>query len=257
MMVEAIWIASLGLISGIFINYLADYLPYKRRITSPICLNCGESIQLTRYLLWPRRCESCGYRRSTRTWVVEAIYVAIAMWLWFVPPARPGFALSFLLLVYFGLVAIIDLELRLILNPVSLVGAILGLAVGINLHGLRNTLIGGLAGFGVMLVLYGMGTIVMRLLARRRGRELEEEALGFGDVNLGGILGLILGWPGILLGLLLTILLAGLFSLVIAGYTLLRRSYRFDLAIPYGPFLISGAIALLFFRDFVMRALGW
>jgi hypothetical protein len=37
----------------------------------------------------------------------------------------------------------------------------------------------------------------------------------------------------------------------------MTRRYRFDMAIPYGPFLISGAILLLYFPDFVLRYLIW
>jgi leader peptidase (prepilin peptidase)/N-methyltransferase len=128
---------------------------------------------------------------------------------------------------------------------------------GIWLHGTKSTLLGGVAGFAVMLVLYYLGTILMGWLARKRGQILEEEALGFGDVNLSGVLGLILGWPGILIGLVLTILIAGVVSFVYLLVAVITRRYRYDMAVPYGPFLISGAIALLFFRDFILKYLGW
>jgi leader peptidase (prepilin peptidase)/N-methyltransferase len=161
------------------------------------------------------------------------------------------------LLGFFGLVAIIDLEHRLILHPVSVVGAVLGLAIGIWVNGIKYTLLGGVAGFTIMLVLYYLGAIVMKWLARRRGQVLEEEALGFGDIILSGVLGLLLGWPGIIVGLILTILIAGIVSFVYLILALMTRRYRFDMAIPYGPFLISGAILLLFFSDFVLRYLIW
>ena len=209
------------------------------------------------YFFWPRRCDTCGNRRLVRTWVVELVFISATLWLFILPPSKPGFLLGLILLVYFGLVAVIDLEHRLILNSVSLMGALLGLAIGSWVHGLTSTLLGGIGGFGVMFVLYLLGGVLMGWLSRRRGKELREEALGFGDVNLGGVLGLVLGWPGIVIGLMLTVLLAGVVSLLYLVYSLLTRRYRHDLAIPYGPFLISSAIALIFFRNIVLNYLGW
>ena len=256
-MLSYLYFIIIGLAAGILVNYLADVLPAKRRLVAPICLFCGEGQNLLNYLFWPRRCEHCGNRRSLRTWVIEVLFIASTVWLGFSQPTEIGFFAGMILLIFFGVVVVIDLEHRLILNPVSLVGAFIGLMVGVNLHGLKSTLFGGIAGFCAMLILYYFGAVLMKWLAHRRGRVLDEEALGFGDVNLGGILGLLLGWPGILIGLMLTVLIAGIVSFIYLIFSLVMRRYRFDLAIPYGPFLISSAVALLFFRDFVIKHLGW
>ncbi len=255
-MLDTLFIGLAGLVAGGVVNYLSDYLPTKRKLIAPECLSCGKRYDIVSYLFWPRRCASCKSSRSVRTWLVEIIYIGAAIWLWVSPPMRIGFVGGFVLLIYFGLIVVIDFEHRLILNTTSLVGAGLGLGAGIWMHGLRDTLLGGIAGFGAMLFLYLLGALLMGWLARRRGESLEEEALGFGDVNLGGILGLVLGWPGISLGLMMTVLLAGAVSLVYMAFSLITRSYRRDLAIPYGPFLVSSAIALIYFRDLVMAYLG-
>lgn len=191
-----------------------------------------------------------------RTWIVELVAILTTTWLWISPPPALGFPLGLILLIYFGVVVVIDLEHRLILHPVSIAGAIMGLFVGVRLHGWLFTLLGGLAGFAVMLSLYMLGNLFGRLLARKRGETFDEEALGFGDVNLSGVLGLVLGWPGILLGLVLAILAGGLVSFVYLLVMVLAKRYRAFVAIPYGPFLISGAVLLLYFRDFVLFIVG-
>ena len=247
----------LGLVAGAIVNYLADVLPIKRQLVAPICLNCESRQNLVNYLVLPRRCEVCGQPRNIRSYVVDVVFALSAVWLWQSPPEDIGFVSGMLLLTFFGVVTVIDIEHRLILNPVSLVGAIIGLSIGTWLHGLKSTLIGGVAGFLAMLLLYLLGGLLMGWLARRRGQILDEEALGFGDVNLSGILGLLLGWPGILIGLILTILLAGIVSFVYLLGALLTRSYRMNMALPYGPFLISSAVALLFFREYVLQYMGW
>ncbi len=71
-------------------------------------------------------------------------------------------------------------------------------------------------------------------------------AFGFGDVTLAGLIGLVVGWPAVVLALLVGILAAGVFSLGYLLVMLARRRYTAFTAIPYGPFLILGA-SLVFY----------
>jgi leader peptidase (prepilin peptidase)/N-methyltransferase len=170
--------------------------------------------------------------------------VAVSLYTW-ITPNRIGYWLGLLLFTYFGLVVVIDLEHRLILHNTSIVGALIGFGIGVQLHGVRAALLGGLAGYGIMLVLYLLGDVFVKYMSRRRGEAIDEVALGFGDVNLAGIVGLLLGWPGIILGLLFTILAGGVASLIVIAVMLIRRKYHAFSAIPYGPFLILSIILLL------------
>jgi prepilin signal peptidase PulO-like enzyme (type II secretory pathway) len=238
-----------GWIAGGVVNYLADVLPLRRQADAPECPTCRSPLAPVHYAAWKAHCPECGRTQTWRVWVVQGIFILIAVWLWLAPPPELPMLVVFLLMVYFGLVTVIDIEHHLILHPVSLVGAILGLGIGIALHGLPSTLLGGLVGFGVMLVLYGFGILFSYVNACRRGETQFEDALGFGDVNLAGVVGLLLGYPGVIAGILLTILLAGGFSLVYLLVMVIRRKYSASLAIPYGPFMIASAIWLLFLRD--------
>jgi len=65
--------------------------------------------------------------------------------------------------------------------------------------------------------------------------------LGMGDVKLVGLIGAALGY-GVLNGLLVGTLLAGLFS---AALLLRYGSGARGVTFPYGPFLAAGAIAVL------------
>ena len=40
-----------------------------------------------------------------------------------------------------------------------------------------------------------LGVLIIKLINRRRGQPVNDVAFGFGDVNLSGVLGLMLGWP--------------------------------------------------------------
>lgn len=151
------------------------------------------------------------------------------------------------------MVIIIDLEYRLILHPVSIAGCFLGLGMGVWMHGWTSTLLGGALGFLIMFVLYYIGILLIKKIKKPDNNETSnkeqsfEEALGFGDVNLSGVVGLLLGWPGIVAGITLTIFLAGGFSLLYLIFMMVNKKYHAFMAIPYGPFIIFGAAILLFF----------
>ena len=246
----------LGWIAGTIINYISDVLPNKRRLSHPFCANCDHPQPLVNYLLWPRRCPSCQQSRTRRSWVVEIITIICVVWLWSQPDLVLGFWFSLLLVIYFGIVVVIDLEHHLILHLTSIFGSILGLVIGVQLHGIVDTMLGGLAGFGAMLGLYILGALFARFIVRRSQAGFNDEALGFGDVILGGILGFILGWPAIIAGLFFAIIFAGAISLVYLLITFLTRKYKAFSFIPYGPFMIAGAAALIFFNQFFISAFG-
>ena len=240
------------------VNYLADVLPVKRKLATPKCSRCDHAFNIIYYILWPSKCPSCGKKVEIRHWVVRISLMLLGMFAWLY---GSGIALAFipalLVIIYFLLVVVIDIEHRLIIHPVSIFGAVLGFVIGFSLHGIKVTLLGGIAGFISMLTLYLFGRIFMGWLDRLRHRSSGEDALGFGDVILGGVLGLFLGFPGIFISIVLAILSAGVVSLIYILVTLLKREYHANLTIPYGPFLVLGAFVMLFLRNYLQIALSW
>jgi leader peptidase (prepilin peptidase) / N-methyltransferase len=237
-------LACLGWLSGGVINLSADQLPIEGKFSRPKCHNCHTPQSWGRFL-WLRKCQACGASRMARGWFVQFIFILLAIILWYYPGARLPFYLLYPLIAYFGLVTLIDLEHRLVLGPVSLVGVLLGLGVGVFLHGWIVTLFGLVGGAAIMLAIYGLGLLFSKWMAKRRQQPVEEEALGLGDVYIAGILGLILGWPGITAGLLGGILIGGLISGLVLLWMFLRRKYQPFMALPYAPFLIAAALVLL------------
>jgi leader peptidase (prepilin peptidase)/N-methyltransferase len=263
-----IWIAILpGLISGLLVNYFADVLPVTRQLTRPICPICKEAPGILDYLLL-RPCHHCGTKYSARHWVILAVMFFASLATWVHPSHRLGYWLGILLLVFLGLVVVIDVEYRVVLTQVSLFGLIFGGAIGILTRGFLTAFYGGLAGYGIMLALYLLGAVYSRWIGRKRSgsaveiptpaespaadpvtaaaADEDEVALGFGDVNLAGILGLILGWPVIIAGLLAGILAGGVASLIYILVLVILKRYRISTAMPYAPFLVFGAIVFLY-----------
>jgi hypothetical protein len=142
---------------------------------------------------------------------------------------------------------VIDIEHRLVLAETSLFGIFLCLVYGLILHNPTKTLLGGLNGLLIMLFFYVLGIIFSFIIGRLKGRSLSEVAFGFGDVLAGTFLGLLAGWPGILGGIILALLIFAAFTiLLLAGLILTKRYRAFTSAQPFVPFLIAGTIAMFY-----------
>lgn len=242
----------LGVIAGSLVNFLSDVLPPYFDLNKDIenyhlikCTECGNKTSLLDYFKFST-CKKCNHKTAKRNWIVILFYICIFVFIFMKPTGRFGTWDMALLLVYLGTVVIIDLEHRVILDAVSIVGILIAVPLGWRHHGLFNTLIGGSIGFGIMLFLYYLGILFTKWMSRKRGQSIDEVALGAGDIKLAGILGLILGWPGITLGLFIAILAGGFVSLLILVATILIKKYRSFMAIPYAPFLVLGTVLLLF-----------
>lgn len=97
-----------------------------------------------------------------------------------------------------------------------------------------------------MYALYLLGILFSRWVSKRRGEEIEEIALGFGDVSLSLVVGILLGWPRISLVLFFAILIGGLFSGLFLLISVLRKRYEAFTAIPYAPFIIIATIIVIY-----------
>ena len=69
------------------------------------------------------------------------------------------------------------------------------------------------------------------------------KAMGWGDFKLVGALGLILGWPDILMVLFLAFIIGAIFSVIL----LIGKKKKIKEAVPFGPFLVVAASLTFFF----------
>jgi leader peptidase (prepilin peptidase)/N-methyltransferase len=132
----------------------------------------------------------------------------------------------------FIVLAFIDLRKRVIPNKIVLPIYLLALFLAPwSDSGLVNSLIGG-----------GIG-IVLLSLPKLIGRDI-----GWGDVKMGGLVGLVTGFPSVFIALLIVAFSGGL----VASSLLLTKRRRED-TIPYGPFIAFGAIIALIWGDSILR----
>ncbi len=75
-------------------------------------------------------------------------------------------------------------------------------------------------------------------------------AMGMGDVKLMGVLGLLFGWPDILVVMLLSFIIGALTSV----FLMLRGKKKITDKIPFGPFIVISAAIVFFFGAGLMSA---
>lgn len=250
MVVPVVVAAVLGLVVGSFLNVVIHRVPRGESVVRPgsRCPACGKEIRARHnvpvfgWLVLRGRCADCGVRIGVRYPLVElatsALFAALAARL--AVPDLPAF-------LYFGAIgialALIDLDCRRLPNAIVLpaypVLAVLLTGSALWRHdgwSLARAAIGGAALFAFFLLL---------VLAYPAG-------MGWGDVKLAGLLGLTLGylsWSALVVGALAGFVLGAVTGVAVIAA---RRGDR-RTALPFGPFMIAGALLAIFLGGPIAR----
>jgi len=238
----------LGVIVGSFITVVTEdaegYAWLKRKRSK--CLSCGHKLAvkdlfpLLSYLFLRGKCRYCGKKIGKRHLLIElgsgVAYAAVFVLLNFDVSPK----LFLYLLIITVLIALSVTDLRFWTLPDTLVSALAVLALiktfVLGEPGFSSSLIGGIAG------LLSLGIVVVL----SRGK-----AMGMGDVKLAGAMGLLFGWPQLLLALIIAFVLGGAFGAML----ILLKKATAKSAIPFGPFLTFATVLLLLFPGLYSRVL--
>lgn len=249
----------LGILVGQLLVWLADRLPDRRSLLSTtICPVCGKSLDnLSPAGRWAvtlgrRGCQSEGERIRWRSLAIILVTAAGFGFLW----SRHALPQNLIpLSVYwsiFVLITVIDLEHRLILHIVifpAWAAAIIG-AFFTTEPGIWRVLLGGLTGFLLMFFVYLLSKPFVKLMAKRRGQPIDEVPFGAGDVTLATFIGLVTGFPGVVFALVIGILVGFVGALAyLLWEAFVRKRYVAFTAIPYGPFLVIGALVMMIYGE--------
>ncbi len=243
-----IGLAILGLAIGSFLNVCIHRLPRKGSIVQPpsSCPNCGyvlrwiDNIPVASYVLLGGRCRQCRTKISIRYPIVEVVtaIVFVVHYLVLGPDILlvPRLLFACAMIVLFA----IDLEHHLLPNVITLPGIIVGLAFSVILPpGLVDALIGALVGGGILW-----------LIGEAYYRYSGQEGMGGGDVKMLAMIGAFLGWPQVIL----TLVLSSILGALIGALVIIVRRGGMKYALPYGTFLaLAGLTASLAGS----RIIGW
>jgi leader peptidase (prepilin peptidase)/N-methyltransferase len=232
-----------GLCVGSFLNVVASRVPHGRSIVSPpsACPECGtpisprDNVPVLSWLVLRGRCRSCGVRISPTYPLVEAGCAV----LWGITAARLDHDVAlvgYLIAVSALLVlAVIDIEHHRLPTPIiwtatALTAATFALAAAVDDRW---------ADFGRAVAGAAIGFVALLLI-----HLVSPKGMGFGDVRLAALCGLLLGWMGLVyvpLGLY-----GGFVLGAIVGVALIAvKRAKFGRAIPFGPFLVAGTLLMV------------
>lgn len=241
-----------GVCIGSFLNVLIyrslnGYSPYKGRSFCDSCkrqLHWYENIPLVSFLVLQGKCRTCKKKIPWSYPLVE--FTTGLLFLWWASLGFAFFRLTqsplqvmqplfwlaigiILVIVFFtdllygiipdytvGLLTIITLSYRLILVSAGIMRPVdFGLSI-----------VSGLVAAGLFLGLF--------VATKGRG-------IGFGDVKFAIPMGIILGFPKVIVGFFLSFVIGGVLGIVL----LLSRQKKFGQTVPFGPFLIAGLLISL------------
>ncbi|MBI2848992.1 MAG: prepilin peptidase [Chloroflexi bacterium] len=246
-----IFYALAGLAVGSFLNVCIDRLPRGQSLLAPPshCDACGrplavrDLVPILSYVWLRGRCRYCGVTIPIRLPLVEGSTGVAFAALW--GAYGPSLATA-ILTVYaslFIVIVVVDMEQRLILDRVVYPAIAVALAFS-----LARAISTGPSSFGDVTLLPVLIPVLQALWGGAAGFLilfvpfwLYPEGMGAGDVKLAAMLGIINGFPEVLLALLISFLTGAM----VAGILLLVRVKGRKDPIPFGPFLVLGSMVML------------
>lgn len=240
--------AILGLAMGSFANVVIFRVPNHESVITPRskCPSCKkylawyDNIPLLSFILLGGKCRFCKQSISPRYPLVELLtaLLFVAVYWKFGPTLETIWYMSLVFILV--ITAFVDLDHMII--PQSFINA--GLFVG----GLGllafwdsrwiSSLIGAalISGFLFLAGLMGKGMF-------------HKESMGSGDVLLGLVIGMFLGWKLSIVMLFLSFLSAAVILLLLMAV----KKVKTGMQIPFGPFLALGTLLALFLGDFFIH----
>ena len=241
--------AALGLFAGSFLNVCIDRLPRGESIVKPPshCASCNRKLGFIDLLplisyIWLRgRCRYCNASIPIKIPIVEAATGLLFAFLYW----QFGLGLELVIaLFYTGILLVIfmiDLEHQLVLNIITFPSMGFALVMSFFWPGVRtfsifwpqvgieSALLGGVVG----------GALIAVPFILSRG------GMGMGDVKLGVLLGLMTGFPYVIMAVMFSWIGGGLVAAVLL---LLKIKGRKE-AIPFAPFMVSAAFITLLWGE--------
>lgn len=230
----------IGLVIGSFLNVVGLRLPVGESIVKPPshCPSCGkrlrwsELIPVLSYVFQKGKCKKCGVKISP---LYPSIELATAI-LFTISSIVIGWSkelpVTLLFITLLITVFITDIKYMLIPNRILLF-------FGATLLPLR-LFVSPLEPWWSSLLGAGIGFLLLYAIAF-----LSKGGMGGGDVKLFFVLGIVLGWKGVLL----TLFLASLFGTIVGVILMSLKRVKRRQAVPFGPYIVVAATVVYFFGN--------
>ena len=238
-----LFVIGLGLIIGSFLNCLIyrleiDKTFLKGRSFCPACqheLNFFDLIPVLSFIFLKARCRYCQARISWQYPLIE-IFTAFVFLIVFQSFSFNLFLVGYYFLVFSLLIVIFVFDLKHYIIPDKIIYPAILIVLIFNFQFLKDF------SFFLELILSGLiaAGFFLSLVLVSKGRWM-----GVGDIKLAFLMGIILGFPAILVSLFLAFLIGSLIGLLLIGLS--KKTFKSE--IPFGPFLIIGLWLAFFWAE--------
>jgi len=232
-----------GLLLGSFLNVCIYRIPLKKSIVSPpsACPKCNyqlkwyDNIPVLSYIYLGGKCRKCKEDISIRYPMVEMLSGFLMLMLYhYYGLSTQLIFVSFIILTLI-VITFIDIDHKLIPNEV----VITLLAIGIIYEFVERPvpLLEGVIGFFA-------ASVPLLLIAI-----LSKGGMGGGDIKLMAVVGIFLGWKGVLIALFIGAFIGAIVGIITI---ILKIKKRKDI-MPFGPFLCIGIAASTVFGENILN----
>jgi len=249
-MIDIIFLFILGSIVGSFVNALVYRIQNEedfvfKRSRCPKCghkLSSWELIPIFSFLFLKGRCKECNKKISLQypfieiisgvLFVIPFLYASFDLYLFFYYP------LIFLLIVIFAY----DLKYYLIPDIFTYSAILIGFGFNFFKDFKLGNEILSWSSISVQSFLCGLAIATFFFLLVFISKE---GWMGKGDIGLGFLLGLLLGWPKAVIGFFLAFAIGSIVGVLL----ILLKEKGMKTKVPFGPFLVTGIIVAMFWGD--------
>ena len=242
-----IFVFIFGLCIGSFLNVCIYRVPISKSIVYPpsSCPGCGYSIRfydnipILSYLWLRGKCRQCRTPISLRYPIVELMSGLFAVCA-FLKFGFTGEALVYyVFIITLVVITYIDLDHQIIPDVISIPGIPVFFLAAFAIPGMtwKDSLLGLLAGGGSLYLI----AVTYQFVSKKEG-------MGGGDIKLLAMIGVLIGWKGVLF----TIFVASAVGTLIGIIIMVHSRKDMKLAVPFGPFLSIGAMTYIFFGDIII-----
>ncbi len=247
--------ALLGLFVGSFLNVCIDRLPQRKSIINPPshCSACHHKlgildlIPLFSYLWLRGRCRYCGAPISLRLPVVEGVTSLLFTLLYWKFGLGVELGISLIYASLLIIIFVIDLEKQLVLDKVTYPAMALALAFSFFWPGLEG--IGWLPGEALGRVASSLAGGAIGLAAMALPFIIYRRGMGMGDVKLGTLVGLMTGYPIVIVAILMSWIMGG----IVASILLALKIKKLKDPIPSATFLATSAMVTLLWGQVIWQ----
>lgn len=205
------------------------------------CLTCQKTLRpldlipIVSYIFILGKCRYCQKPIGIKYLIAEIIFGFVGLTLAIVFSNPVVILVNLLIITLLLIVAGIDFQTQEIIEIMIVIAAILALALNIYLK----------TPLGVQLygIIAGAGLFVLLVLVSRG------KWMGVGDIEIGALLGLWLGYPSILVALFLAFMTGSIYGV----YLIQTQKAKMKTAVAFAPFLVIGGIVTLYFGKIVLK----